>query len=268
MSTPRHRTAPDSSYFVTTKCWQGRCVFQVPETGQIFVETLLHYRDENVYFLHEFVLMPDDLHLLITPGATTSLERAVQLIKGGSSYQIHKQREHREEIWQEGFYDWTIRDANDWNAKVQYIRMNPVRARFVDEPSDWPYSSASDRFAMDPAPRRYLNVPSGAKAPSTPAVAAGLKPRPPKETSSEAKAPIARAQGAKLQLRPPEEIPSGAKAPVAPAQVAGLKPRPPEENAHDSMAAAASSRFPDENARDRAIVERADGSDVHRENRK
>ena len=179
MSTPRHRTAPGSSYFVTTKCWQGRCVFQVPEMAQIFVETLVHYRDESAYLLHEFVLMPDHFHLLITPGATTSLEKSVQLIKGGRSHRIHKQGNQAMEIWQNGFYEWTIRDANDWNTKVQYIRMNPVQAKLVDEPGDWPYSSANGRFATDPAPRKYFNIPSGAKAPSAHTVTAGLKPRPP-----------------------------------------------------------------------------------------
>ncbi|MFI5128256.1 MAG: REP-associated tyrosine transposase [Candidatus Acidiferrales bacterium] len=191
MSTPRHRTAPGSSYFVTTKCWQGRCVFQMPETAQILVETLLHYRDEKAYFLHEFVLMPDHLHLLITPSASASLEKAVQLIKGGSSRCIHKQGNQAIEIWQKGFYDWTIRDANDWNARVQYIRMNPVRAKLVDQTGDWPYSSAGDRFAMDPTPRRYSSVPSGAEAPSMQAIMAGLKPRPPEGLSSSAQTPTA-----------------------------------------------------------------------------
>ena len=190
MSTPRHRTAAGSSYFVTTKCWQGRCVFQVREIARIFAETLFHYRDESAYLLHEFVLMPNHVHLLITPGGTMSLERAVQLIKGGSSRRIHEQGNQAIEIWQKGFYDWTIRDANDWSTKVQYIRMNPVRAKLVDEPGDWPYSSASNRFAMDPAPRKYLGAASGAKAPSMPIVTAGMNPRPPEEISPEAKAPI------------------------------------------------------------------------------
>lgn len=189
MSTPKHRTAPGSSYFVTTKCWQGRRVFQVREIARIFVETLLRYRNESAYLLHEFVLMPDHLHLLMTPSAALSLEKAVQLIKGGSSHRIHKHRRQTIEIWQEGFYDWTVRDANDWNTKVQYIRMNPVRAGLVDEPSDWLYSSASDRFAMDPAPRRYLNVPSGAEAPITQEQTAGLKPRPPEGDSAEQVSP-------------------------------------------------------------------------------
>ena len=181
MSTPRHRTAPGSSYFVSTKCWQGRHVFQMPEIAEILMGTMIHYRDGGSYLLHEFVVMPDHLHLLPTPSATTSLEKAIQLVKGGSAHEIHRQRDQAMKIWQEGFHDWTIRDANDWQSKVEYIRMNPVRARLVQRPQDWPYSSASGRFTLNAVPDRYARSASGAKALITPSLTPGLKPRPPKE---------------------------------------------------------------------------------------
>jgi putative transposase len=181
MTTPKHRSAPGTSYFVTTKCWQGRSVFQVRQNAETLVRALFHYRGGGHYLLHEFVVMPDHLHLLLTPSATTSLEKAIQLIKGGSSHQIHKERNQGMEIWQEGFYDWTIRDAHDWRTKVEYIRMNPVRAKLVETPQDWPYSSAIDHFTLDPMLSKYSQQTSGAKAhiasPATPE----LKLRPPKE---------------------------------------------------------------------------------------
>jgi putative transposase len=181
MSTPDHRAAPSSSYFVTTRCAQGRNVFQIPEVAQILIAAMLHYRDTTAYLLHEFVVMPNHLHLVLTPGPTTSLERAVQLIKGGSSYQIRKERGHKMEIWQQGFHDWTIRDSNDWRTKVEYIRMNPVRAQLAAKPEDWLYSSAADKFTLDPAPEKYLQLASAAKAGSASTARSGLKPRPPKE---------------------------------------------------------------------------------------
>lgn len=184
MSTPRHRTAPGCSYFVTTKCWQGRSVFQVSETAQIVVETLFHYRDRGAYSLHEFVLMPDHLHLLLTPSATTSLERALQFIKGGSSRRIHAERNQRMEIWQVGYYDWTVRSFSDWNAKVEYIRMNPVQSGLVPKPEDWPYSSANAQFAMDPPPEKFSQISSGAKALKIRSETLGLKPQPPEKASS------------------------------------------------------------------------------------
>lgn len=184
MSTPKHRTHPGTSYFVTTKCWQGRTIFQVPENAEILIDTLFHYRERNAYFLHEFVLMPDHFHLMLTPGPAISLEKAVQLIKGGSSHRIHEARDHKMEIWQEGFYDWTIRDADDWRAKAEYIAMNPVRAGLVQTFRDWPYSSASGKFDLDPMPERFSKSSSGAKAPSLVPSTPGLKPRPPKEQGS------------------------------------------------------------------------------------
>jgi putative transposase len=184
MSTPKHRTAPGTSYFITTKCWQGRAVFQVAKNAEILIEALFHYRDCCAYLLHEFVVMPDHLHLMLTPSATTSLEKALQLIKGGSSYRIHKARNQKMEIWQVGFHDWTIRDSNDWQTKVKYIRTNPVRAKLVQKPEDWPNSSANVKFRLDPIPDEFLQLSSGAKAHASGPLTQGLKPLPPKENGS------------------------------------------------------------------------------------
>jgi len=184
MSTPKHRTAPSSSYFVTTKCWQGRTIFQIPENAQILIEALFHYRDAKAYALHEFVAMPDHLHLMLTPSATTSLEKAMQVIKGGSSYRIRKARNQKMEIWQVGFHDWTIRNSTDWQTKVEYIHSNAVQAKLVQRPEDWPYSSASGKFSLDPIPDKFLNLSSGAKAQTASALTQGLKPLPPKENGS------------------------------------------------------------------------------------
>ena len=189
MSTPKHRTAPGASYFITTKCWQGRAVFQVSENAEILVEALFNYRDRNAYALHEFVVMPDHLHLLLTPSSTTSLEKVMQFIKGGSSHQIRKARNQKMEIWQVGFHDWTIRDANDWLTKVEYIHTNPVRAKLVQRPEDWPYSSASGKFNLDPIPEKFLRLSSGAEAQTASTLTQGLKPLPPKDNDSNKSAP-------------------------------------------------------------------------------
>jgi len=108
--------------------------------------------------------MPNHFHILVTPGEDTTLDKAVQLIKGGSSHDIHALRGHHMEIWQAGFHDWTIRDAKDYGAKVEYIRMNPVRARLVERPEEWAFSSASGKFLMDPAPAKFAPQASGARA--------------------------------------------------------------------------------------------------------
>jgi len=126
--------------------------------------------------------MPDHLHLILTPTETVTLEKAIQLIKGGSSHEMHQLRGHKMQIWQSGFHDWTIRDAADYQARREYIWRNPVRAHLVERPADWPYSSACGRFALDAMPDRF-KIASGAEAPALPqAVVSELKLRPPESS--------------------------------------------------------------------------------------
>jgi len=228
MTTPAHRTAPGASYFVTTKCWEGRYVFQVTEIAEILVCTLFHYRDSGAYLLHEFVIMPDHLHVMVTPNSVTSLEKTVQLIKGGSSHRIHKERGGRREIWQVGFYDWTIRNLEDWRAKANYIRMNPVKARLCERAEDWPFSSACSKIALDAVPARYQNLASGAKAQDVAALTPGLKSRPPKETKKVDEAPGYFTK--RPNVGPKGPTPQTLDQTLRPFEAQGkLKPRPPKE---------------------------------------
>jgi putative transposase len=148
-----HFTSAGSTYFVTTKAAQNTALFRVEEIAEIVVGRLLHYREKSAYRLHEFVLMPDHLHVLLTPAGGTSLEKCMQFIKGGSSFLIHKQRGSRGEIWQAGFHESTVRDVGDYWAKVRYIRQNPVCALLAEKVEEWNWGSGSGKFVMDGIPQ-------------------------------------------------------------------------------------------------------------------
>jgi putative transposase len=149
----RHRTAPGCTYFVTTDTWENREIFRVVEVAELVTQRILECRDSSAYLLHEFVVMPNHLHLLLTPGRTTTLEKAMQLIKGGASHAIHQRRGHKMQVWQPGFHESTVRDSRDYETKCAYIRMNPVKAGLAERPQDWPYGSASGQFRMDEIPQ-------------------------------------------------------------------------------------------------------------------
>ncbi len=92
--------------------------------------TIKHYVGIG-YQLHAFVIMPDHLHLLITP--IESVEKSVQLIKGGISFRAKRELEWNGEIWQPGFTDHRVRDEEDWSRHLQYIRTNPLDAKLVED---------------------------------------------------------------------------------------------------------------------------------------
>jgi REP element-mobilizing transposase RayT len=93
--------------------------------------------------------MPDHFHALLTPSATVSLETAMQMIKGGSSRTIKQVLNYLSPVWQQGFHDRWIRDVEEYNARRNYIRENPIAARLASNPEDYLFSSASGRHEMD-----------------------------------------------------------------------------------------------------------------------
>ena len=152
MAAPPRGNTGYSIYFITVATAQRKPLFRKEPMARLFVEVLFHYRDHKNYLLHEFVLMPDHFHLLISP--TLSLERSLQLIKGGFSYRAKKELGFAGEIWEKSFYDRRVRGAEDYYNFKQYIRQNPIKQGLVAGFADYPYSSARPEFAMDEVPPR------------------------------------------------------------------------------------------------------------------
>lgn len=156
MTIPYRGTTGDGTYFVTSSTFDKKALLQSQRTAMLFIETLLNYRDQEKYNLHEFVVMPDHFHLLITPIVT--LEKAVQFIKGGFSFRAGRVFGLRGNMWQQSFYDRRVRDAIEYQSFRRYIHCNPVKRGLVETPERYAYSSAAGRVALDPIPQRLKPV--------------------------------------------------------------------------------------------------------------
>ena len=141
------------TFFVTSVANGRRPLFKKEEMARLFLNVLQDYRGQGRYLLHEFVVMPDHFHLIITPAADVPLEKAGQYIKGGFSFRAKKELAFRSLIWQDkSFTNHRIRDAEDYQKHRDYIHNNPVKAGLVKTPSAYPYSSAFPGMDLDPAP--------------------------------------------------------------------------------------------------------------------
>jgi putative transposase len=136
------RTAKPGTYFITTATHNRRRLFQVERNADLLLETIDHYR--TGYLLHAYVVMPDHVHLLITPTDIT-LERTMQLIKGGFSHRLASKLP----VWQRGFTDHRIRDDADYNVRLNYLHRNPVEARLCESAESYRFSSANPKLRLD-----------------------------------------------------------------------------------------------------------------------
>jgi putative transposase len=144
------------AYFVSTQTEARRPFFRHERWARLMMAMIQHYAEKD-FILHAYLVMPDHLHLLITPTAT--VEKAVQLIKGGFSFRARRELQWKGPIWQEGFTDHRIRDEDDWERHLEYIRMNPVCARLVEKPALYPYMDFPNRHF--PQGLKPLNLSPG-----------------------------------------------------------------------------------------------------------
>jgi len=140
------------TFFVTSVTVARRAIFQTARMADLLMDVLKENRNRERFLLHEFVIMPEHFHLLLTPATDVPLEKAVQYVKGGFSFRAKRELDFQSAIWQESFTNHRIRDAGDYERHRSYIHRNPVKRFLVDAAELFAYSSAHPAAEIDPAP--------------------------------------------------------------------------------------------------------------------
>jgi REP element-mobilizing transposase RayT len=92
--------------------------------------------------LHAAVIMPDHVHLLLTPlrgqnGWPFPLVGILQCLKGVTAHRINKLLHISGPVWEEESFDHVLRSEESLKEKAQYIQQNPVEAGLVRAPEDY-----------------------------------------------------------------------------------------------------------------------------------
>ena len=120
----------------------GPLYLREPSVADLVVEaiqynhcTLAHYE------LHAFAVMPNHLHLLVTPAV--ALPKLTKSLKGITAKRANKMLGMTgHPFWQEESYDHTVRHEREFERIRRYIEENPVRAGLARQPSEYRWSSA------------------------------------------------------------------------------------------------------------------------------
>jgi len=91
--------------------------------------------------------MPDHVHLVVE-GLTDAadMQRFVKIAKQRVVYSLREEHAVRD-VLQEGYYDWVLRAEESTEDVIRYVLDNPVRARLVEKPEDYPFSGSA--FPLD-----------------------------------------------------------------------------------------------------------------------
>jgi len=104
------------------------------------------------YRIDAIVILPEHIHMVITPKKATDYPKIVGAIKAYfSRYYPCQDREveqsnsrykkRHKAVWQKKYYEHTIRNEKDWHETMMYMKHNPVKHGLVDDVNNWEYSS-------------------------------------------------------------------------------------------------------------------------------
>ncbi len=89
-----------------------------------------------------YCLMPNHVHLIAVPQTQDGLRRAIGEAHRRYTRRINLREGWRGHLWQGRFASFVM-DERHLVAAARYVERNPVRARLVEKPEDYPWSSAA-----------------------------------------------------------------------------------------------------------------------------
>ena len=121
----------------------GPLFLQRPDIAGL-VETALRDGERRLhrYQLHAFAVMPNHVHMLVTPKVVAT--RWLGPLKGFTSHQANQvMGTQGRAFWQDESYDHLVRSAAEFERIRAYIEQNPVTAGLVANAEQFEWSSAT-----------------------------------------------------------------------------------------------------------------------------
>jgi putative transposase len=129
------------THFLTASTYMRRERFRDARTCAMTTEQLLRACRKHAFQIIAYVLMPDHVHVLIQGLHDDSdFLKWLNLFRQLSGYREKQRTNHQ--LWEEGYWDYTLRDEESVAGIASYIVWNPVEAKLVARPDLYPYTGS------------------------------------------------------------------------------------------------------------------------------
>jgi putative transposase len=136
---PANILNPSRIFFATTKTSMGKRALQSERNAGLLIDVLRSLVAERRFQLHDFVIMPDHVHLLIEVDGDMTIEKSMQLIKGRFSHRLSHEFSYKGDVWQRGFTEVQVLNKQNFEAHRAYIAENPIKAGLAESTEEYPF---------------------------------------------------------------------------------------------------------------------------------
>ena len=127
----------------------GPTYLRIPAVAQLITASIQQGVPLD-YQLHAWVVMPNHVHILLTPWIEPSV--VLRQVKGASARSANKVLGLTgQPFWQDESYDRLVRNPAEFDRIENYILQNPVKAGLVQSAEEYPWSSVAGLSGLKPA---------------------------------------------------------------------------------------------------------------------
>jgi putative transposase len=137
----------DRYFFIAVRLLRRREKLTEPDFA-LLARAFNRARALHPFYLTAWVFLPDHWHCICAPLYPVTISLAMKSVKQSSMSAVNQRRDTAGELWQPRFFDRALRTVQEYNEKVEYIHLNPVRAGLVSRPEDWRWSSCNEYAGM------------------------------------------------------------------------------------------------------------------------
>jgi putative transposase len=137
----------DRYFFIVVRLLRRREKFTEPDFA-LLARAFNRARALHPFYLTAWVFLPDHWHGIFAPVYPVTISLAMKSVKQSSTGAVNQFRGADGELWQPRFFDRALSTVKEYNDKVEYIHLNPVRAGLVGRPEDWRWSSYNEYAGM------------------------------------------------------------------------------------------------------------------------
>lgn len=141
-----------ATFLVTAPTFHRKRLFQNERYGEALTEILMRCRQEHDLLLHDYVIMPDHVHLLVTGKTNSEALEGVRSLQKTFAENLRREFGYNGEVWETKFREGEIHSATEYAEAARHIHSNPVRVGFCEKPAEYRMSSRSSRWILDPVP--------------------------------------------------------------------------------------------------------------------
>lgn len=141
MPRPPRLLLSQSFYHIVTRGNNRQQVFKSENDYQYYMELILRFKKDLPFDLYHYSLMPNHIHFLVKTQNANSFSTFIKKLNLAYFYHYKNCYGWVGHLWQDRFRSQPVGKDEYFIQCGKYIEINSVRAKLVENPADYPYSS-------------------------------------------------------------------------------------------------------------------------------